>query len=620
MAKLKQLLFVDFETYYDSEYSLRVMSPPEYILDPRYETLLMAAFDVRWDAPRIVLPESIPAFLAKYPVEETICVSHNALFDAAILAWRYNWVAGRTVDTLGMVRALRSYKRNSLGAVAKELFGADTKGDLLYKVRGMHAQDIKSAGLWPDFLTYAMNDVRLCAQIYARLIDEFPPEERKIMDLVLRAAVQPILQADVPMLELHLRDLKARKAKLLVDCGYDKASLMSTAQFQKILESLGVEIEIKMSATGNWIPQFSKTDPFMADLLEYNKSPDDIVNYQVQTLASARLSQKSTIEETRAERFLNIAKLPWGGDRGTLSHSLLPVPLRYGGALTHRLSGEWSMNMQNLPRDRVKSRLREALVAPEGFKLITADLSQIEARIVAVLCEQGDLIRAFEDGEDVYAMFATHVFHRVITKKDNPHERFIGKTAILGLGYGCGPDKFFRMVTTQAWQNNIPLEGIFNEEIAAQTVQTYRGYYANIPKAWRKLDFNLESYLNNANDTQKTSWGPVTFMSHRIQLPNGLFLRYPNIDESKLYGAKLLENITQALARIVVMQAAVRLASQGLRFVAQAHDELVFVVPDGKVEESKKIITEEMIRQPKWMPNLPLAVEIGVGQNYGECK
>lgn len=617
-VKFKHFLFVDFETFYSSEYSLRNLSPPEYILSPRFQTLLMAAYDPKWDAPRIVLPEDIPALLAKYPAHETICCSHNALFDLSILSWRYGWVAGRLSDTLGMVRALRSYKKNSLGHVAKQLFGTDTKGDMLYRVKGLDAAGIKRAGLWGEYQTYALQDVRLCFMIYQTLSREFPQEERQVMDLVLRAAVQPTLHADVPLLQDNLVDLLQRKERILRECGYDKAALMSTAQFRKTLEDLGVEIEHKTSPTGKWIPQFSKSDPFMAQLLEYDRSPDDDTNYQVQTLAMARLSHKSTIEETRAQRFIKIATMPWTVN-GKSNGALLPVALRYAGAHTHRLSGEWKLNLQNLPRDKTKSKLREALIAPPGQTMITADLAQIEARIVAVLCGQADLVEQFRRGDDVYAVFATHVFRKVVTKQTHPHERFLGKTAILGLGYGCGPERYFQMVTTQARQAGIPLEGLFSEEIAASTVNAYRIMFGKIPQAWRRLDHYLAAYINSHNETQFTRWGPVQFKSGQIVLPNRLALRYDKNDEH-LYGAKLLENITQALARIVVMQAAVRLADQGLRFCLQAHDELVFLVPNDRVEESKAIISKEMTRDPVWLPGVPLAVEVGSGANYGNCK
>ena len=605
---LKNFLFVDFETYFDREYSLRKMSTPEYILHPQFAVQLLAVYDIKKDAPEIILPQNIPDFLAQYPAEETICVSHNALFDLAILGWRYGWVPGRLGDTLGMARALRTCKSYALGAVAKELFGFDSKGDLIHKVVGMSIQDIKNAGLWPDYRTYALNDVRICSQIYFRLASEFPEEEARVMDLVLRCAVQPVLHADVPLLRTHLNELRRKKQLLLNDCGYDKAALMSTAQFREALEGLGVDIKEKLSATNRMVPQFAKSDPFMEELLEYNESDNDDVNYQVQTLAAARLSFKSTIEETRAERFLNIAQLPWGNG------PMLPVALRYGGAHTHRLSGEWKLNMQNLPRDKTKSKLRAALRAPPGHKLVTADLSQIEARLVAVLARQDALVEAFRRGEDVYASFASIVFGRNVNKISDPNERFIGKVGILSLGYGAGVNRFYQMVTSQARQYNIPLEGLFDMRTAEKTVNTYRSLFARIPAAWKTLDVHLQYRINGGNQTPAL-FGPVAISSGQIKLPNSMTLRYQQGDQS-LYGAKLLENISQALARIVIMQAAVRLDKLGYRFVLQSHDELVFAVPETQVEIAKKIILDEMVRPPEWLPGLPLAAEVGVGDNY----
>jgi hypothetical protein len=512
-----------------------------------------------------------------------------------------------------MVRALRRYRKNGLGAVAKELFGADTKGDVLPKVMGMNAQQIKNAGLWPDYRTYAMNDARLCAQIYFRLYPEFPVEEQLVQDLVLRAAVQPVLHADADMLQTHLNEVRRRKAQILRECGYDKAALMSTLQFKEALEELGVEVETKLSATNKVVPAFSKTDSFMSDLLEYQGSENDDVNFQVQTLANARLQHKSTIEETRAQKFVNIARLPWSNG------ALLPVALRYGGAHTQRLSGEWGLNMQNLPRDKVKSRLRAGIVAPPGHRIIAADLSQIEARIVAYLCEQKDLVAQFTAGEDVYANFGTKLFNRPIDKVRTPNERWISKTAILGLGYGCGVERFYQMVVTAARGFGILLEGLFDRHTAKLTVDTYRRTFDRIPAGWKDLDWYLAFVIRTRGAVTARQWGPVTFRSERIVLPNGLKLHYDFTDNT-LYGAKILENITQALARIVVMQAALRLARLGYRFALQSHDELVFVVPEANVGMAWGAIEREMVRVPDWMPGLPLAVELGVGQSYGDAK
>ena len=618
MSEFKHILFIDFETHFSKEYSLRRMSVPEYILSDKFQVHLLAAYDPSWPTPKIVLPDDIPALLADYPVDETVCVAHNALFDLSILSWRYGWVPGRMQDTLGMVRALRSYKKNDLGSVAEQLFGCNTKGNILPKVQGLDVAGIEQAGLWPEYCTYAMNDVRLCAMIFARLIDEFPTEEREIMDLVLRCAVTPVLHADVTLLETHLDGLRKKKQELLNECGYDKAALMSAAQFRMALEHFGVEVEHKTSPTGRRIPAFSKTDPFMTELLAYDRA-DETVNYRVQTLAMARLAHKSTIEETRCERLLNIAKLPWPDWLG-VKKPLMPIPLRFSGAHTHRLSGEWGQNMQNLPRDSSKSKLRTSILAPPGHKIIAADLSQVEARCLACFAGQTDLLDQFRNNEDVYANFGTRLFDRPISKTTTPHERWISKTAVLGLGYGCGVMRFDRMVTTSARQFNIPLEGLFDERIAQKAVDFYRNTYSRIPAMWYRLDRLIEGVLLSDNRTQEVPLGPVTIMSRRIELPNGLFLRYDTTTEEELYGARAVENIIQALARIVLMQSGLHLARQGLRWVLSVHDELVFCVPENDVETAKVIIHNAMTRSPEWMPELPLAVEIGVGTNYGSCR
>jgi DNA polymerase bacteriophage-type len=613
---LKHFLFVDAETYYDDEYSLRRMSVPEYILHPKFAVQLLAVYDLTWDAPKVILPAEIPDFLAQYPASETIACAHNALFDLSILSWKYGWVPGRMADTLGMARALRSYQRYSLDAVLKEMFGYSDKGNVIGKVKGLDVQGIKNAGLWPEYCSYAMNDVRRCSHIYFKLAPEFPPEERQIMDLVLRAAVVPTLRANTIELESHLLNLRRRKAALLRDCGYDKAALMSAAQFQDALESLGVEVKMKTTPAGKQAPAFAKTDAFMQELKEYDGADDEDVNLQVQALAAARLSFKSTLEETRCERFLNIANLPWGNG----ASRLLPMPMRYAGAHTGRLSGEWGLNVQNLPRDKTKSKLRSAIQAPPDHMLVTADLSQIEARLVAETCHQTSLVQAFRDGEDVYASFASIVFGTEVTKKTHPNERFIGKTGILGLGYSCGATRFYQMVTTQARQYGIPLEGLFDMEIAEKTVNIYRRMFPRIPANWYLLDNLIRSTLNSPNETQQVTWGPVTIKSGTIVLPNRMTLRY-KVGNNDIYGGKLLENIIQALARIILMQAALRLAKkQGLRFRLQCHDELVFAVPSDQVDEIKKTIMDELTKPPSWLPDLPLAAEIGVGSNYGETK
>jgi DNA polymerase len=433
---------------------------------------------------------------------------------------------------------------------------------------------------------------------------------------------------------------------------------MSTPKFRKALEDEGVEIEMKVSpTTGKETPAFAKTDQFMETLGEHP-------NPRVQALVAARLGLKSTIEETRTEKLISISQLPWqvspdGMPRLYQGGGTMPIPLRYGGAHTHRLSGDWKMNMQNMPTARGsggKSKLRQSLCAPPGYTVIVADLGQIEARLVAWISSCVLLMDQFANKKDPYNALASTVFGRPVNRKlvgtIDEIMGFIGKTGILGLGYGAGKDKFDTMVIQSARKMGVDISAIYTRAIGDKAVDAYRTMYREIPNTWALLDMYLRTvWLNGAKPVH---FGPVTIEQGSVLLPNMMRLNYDQpstrpakrtlangrvIEEQeliyrygklthKIYGAKFLENIVQALARIVVMNAALRIRCRGFgmlepdayRFVLQAHDELVFIVPDAEVDYAKKIIHEEMIRRPSWAPDLPLTADVGSGRTYGEAK
>jgi DNA polymerase len=256
------------------------------------------------------------------------------------------------------------------------------------------------------------------------------------------------------------------------------------------------------------------------------------------------------------------------------------------------------------------------------------DSSQIEARGVATLSGQKDLVDQFAQGDDVYSDFAAYVFDKPVNKKDP--ERFVGKQAVLGLGYGLGAPKFRnRLKTDSKNQTGTAIE--LDEMEALRIVQAYRNKYHHVPETWRLLNSDGIPALYNGTPF---TFGPCVFEKGAILLPSGLRLFYRALHRldgewwftygvmpKKLYGGKLLENITQALARVIVMDAAVRIRKRtGHNLAMQAHDELVFIVPDAEVETMKVIMLEEMTRRPSWSPDWPLAAELGVGQSYGDAK
>jgi DNA polymerase len=221
-------------------------------------------------------------------------------------------------------------------------------------------------------------------------MDKFPVKELKVIDTTLRMFVEPTLRLNLPMLESHLETVKERKAKLLAVAQADKDSLMSNDKFAELLMLLGVEPPTKISArTGKQAWAFAKTDEEFKALLEH-------ADPRVQALVSARLGNKTTLEETRTQRFIDIAL------RGSL-----PVPIKYYAAHTGRWGGDDKINLQNLPsRGQNANKLKLSIEAPEGYVIIDSDSSQIEARTVAWLAGQNDLVEAFDKGEDVYKIMA----------------------------------------------------------------------------------------------------------------------------------------------------------------------------------------------------------------------
>jgi len=616
-------IFLDFETFYSDEYSLRKMTPVEYVLDPRFEANGCAVIEGDGQ-PYWLDGPYLPAFFASLDPKVTMLVTHNALFDMCVVAWRFGFIPRLMICTMSVARAVLGHKLRhvSLESVSQCL-GLGAKGGVLSKVKGMNLPMIKAAGLYDEYVAYGLDDVSKCAGIYRKLVESghFPVPELAVMDMVLRCGIQPQLQLCHTTLAEHLQEVQANKAQLLdqaIQLGAsDKKDLMSNDKFAELLRSVGVEPPTKISpVTGKEAYAFAKTDPDFLDLQEH-------ADPAVQALVAARLGHKTTLEETRCERFLKISQLHWP----ITQQGNMPMPLAYSAAHTHRLGGTWKLNVQNLGRG---GKLRRALIAPSHHKVVAVDASQIEARAVAVLCGQQDLVDAFARGDDVYAGFATELFQTPVTKKTHPVERFIGKEGILSLGYGAGPPKFKVRVKVQS-KNQMGTAIELTDEHAAQYVGTYRTKYYKVPKGWRHLNYVGIPALQSGS---KFEFGPCIFEKEAILLPSGLRLFYHHLHQEhgewmftyggatkRLYGGKLLENICQALARIVVMDAGLRIRRRINRSIAlQAHDELVYVVPDEAVEEVKGICLEEMSKPPLWLPEWPLAAEVGSGQSYGSAK
>ena len=414
---------------------------------------------------------------------------------------------------------------------------------------------------------------------------------------------EPVLELDLPLLEQHLEEVKERKEKLLAAADSDKDTLMSNDKYAALLESLGVSVPTKISpATGKETWAFAKSDEEFKALAEH---PDE----RVQALVAARLGTKSTLEETRTARFIGIAK------RGSM-----PVPLRYYAAHTGRWGGDDKLNLQNLPRS---GTLKKAIVPPDGYVIINADSSQIEARTVAWLAGQEDLVNAFDKGEDVYKIMASAIYGKPI-EEITKEERFVGKTTILGAGYGMGALKF---------QAQLKVFGVtLPEDECQRIIHVYRETYPHIPLLWKEAQRALDAIASHQTTPLGMHPEVITVESGGIKLPSGLFLRYSNLEKdsegqysyktrmgrTKIYGGKVTENFTQAVARCAVGEQMLRVAKK-YKVALTVHDSIVCIAKEAETDEAVNYVTECMKWRPKWAQTLPLTCEVGFAKNYGDA-
>ena len=447
-----KIVTFDAETYYDREYSLSKITTEEYVRSPQFE-LLGFAIKVNDGLTKWVPQAYAKDYINTFDWSDAMVVSQNTAFDGAILHWQYGVKPAVWADTLGMSRALYPHEKSHSLKAQTERAGIGAKGDEVLNAIGKRYTDF-SADELARYAEYCINDVELTYKLFTRYIEKgFPKGELKLVDLTLRMFIEPVLELDKSMLELHLHEVLERKETLLATVrdtmladaqpdfvalifseGTDgiKKLLMSNDKFAEALRTVGVAPPRKISpTTGKIAYAFAKTDDAFKALEEY---PDD----RVQALVAARLGNKTTLEETRTQRFI-----------GMSSRGKFPVPLRYYGAHSGRWSGQDSVNLQNLPsRGENAGKIKKAIKAPEGYVVIDCDSAQIEARTLAWLAGQKDLVQAFRDKQDVYRLMAAKIYgippEQVTTGAGS--QRQVGKTAVLGC---FGPDTL--VLTQRGW-------------------------------------------------------------------------------------------------------------------------------------------------------------------------
>ena len=470
-----RLVVVDFETFYDTDYTLSKSSTSEYVRDIRFKPQ-MVGIKIGSKPTKIYAgPAKIKAALKAINWTTHSLLCHNTQFDGFIMSHHYGIIPAMYYDTLSMARGLHS---NEIGAGLDEVaqfYGRGSKLDgILMQTKGVLNW---SPALIKTVTPYCAQDVDLTYEIFKDMHAKYPTDEIDLIDLTCRMFCDPVLKVDLPRVEAELKRELDKREKLFYaavnprDWDDDKTVLKtklereltgkerdmliikrvigSNEKFEKILRAEGIDAPMKISPAWmklgkderelqidkKWSYAFAKDDiqfvslPEQIDLwrgkLDPNKTKDipliSAKQDRIRELIDCRLAVKSTTNITRAQRFL-IA-----GAKGMS----LPCGYAYYRAHTGRWGGNNKMNMQNLTRG---GELRLSILAPKGHQLAVADSGQIEARVNGWLWGQGDLMDAFREadegiGRDAYCRFGDIVYKRQITKADKL-ERFVGKVCL----------------------------------------------------------------------------------------------------------------------------------------------------------------------------------------------
>ena len=627
-----QVVTLDYETFWSATHNIKKCGGPiRYLQHPATE-IQSCAIKVGNGETEVFFGDEIAYHHKHFDWSDSLVVAHNMSgFDSIILAWKYRVKPKAYGCTLAMARPIFSKTcGNTLKAVANAL-GVGQKLSL----EATNTKGKRLAEFTPEEIIamtgYNKVDTDLCYEVFMKLLPFYNQKELKTIDYTIRMLVEPKFETDTILLENTLIRIKDEKLKLLDDIaekfgitGIERHEevrkfLASAPKFAKVLESMNVEVPMKVSkTTGKQIPAIAKSDQPLLDMLEH---PDE----KVQAVVAARLSIKSTLLETRMEAFIA------NTERGRL-----PIPLHYCGADT---TGRWSgflYNPQNLPRinpskPKSSDALRYALKAPKGYKVIVADQSGIELRVNHFLwkVESSMDLYKLDALADLYKAFASAMYHIEVdaVTKD---QRQLAKIAQLGLGFQSGAMTFQRIAKMMG--------GIdISLEESKKVVADWRNTYHAIVQGWKECSGSISAIYSGVTRSIDP-WGFCTTEKGAIKLPSGRRIYYPHLrseqgekykewrygegrHKASLSGGKMTENIVQAISRDIINDNVIDyMKLTGRKPSLLVHDEDVYVVKDAEAEQALADLQGVMRTSPKWWPELILWSEGDIADTYGAAK
>lgn len=695
----------------------------EYLNGEKAQLMLMSYKWNDGETKCVVGEEEMAGVLATFDWSQVALASHNIKFDARIIIDKFGHTPAFFFDTLGMMSATGGnviVNGNDLGAVAKLLQGAgipiEDKGEerdnaskkRLFRFPDgrwyMHEEEINEKFIaefrsknytkkgtlkkgkkdlvdvardaikfFEDYRAYCIHDTEICYAALQYFIKLLPVNEIKFQDMMSRCYLYPRLALDADVLHKEKRRLDKRrleKVRPVADKYFDgnietaKEYLRSKRLFGVLLKTMGgvtdqdifdansrdeeidyaFIIPTKVSEkTGKVDYAFSLTDE------SFHKLAD--LSPELREVCDARMEMASSIEHSRTQRFID----------STLWEPKFGLPYKISGAATHRLSGEMSLNVQNLSSGRKEGQttaLRDSISSPDdNHTIVVSDSSQIELRITGFMANETILLNAFKHSQDVYSVTAEMIYGvpwqdinagRKAGDKQKGHFRTIGKVTSLGGIYGISWSAFMDYASV--------VGGVtLTESEAKEIIEKFRNSYPALPRFWKLCGKVLDHMLAGGSGYFGGPTGKLFFYDGNYQIhgktvpsitgPDGMRLSYYKLCKRRreyedgsvrdnfaywglkegryqwvyIYSSKLTENLGQYLAFALMKWQGLKI-NEKYPTSLNTHDEWGLLVEDKELYPAITYVMESMRTVPEWLDGLVVDCECEMGRQYGKCE
>jgi DNA polymerase I-like protein with 3'-5' exonuclease and polymerase domains len=579
---------IDFESTYSKDLSVTVQGVWHYA---RETDIYMVSMYSDCGMAYVGSPANAPWSLVK----GANWVMHNAAFDLSLVEALLERkvipkVYPREVYDTADLSAYLGFPR-SLAEAAKYLLGIEISKATRDNMKGKSWESM-STEFKMEVAEYALLDSKLTLELYLKHGHKMPRHEWDVSRMTREMGMRGV--------PVNLGKLQAAQDALLDEVENNKKLLPWVGASH--LPPLSIQaVKDQCAAVGIWAPtSFAEKD---AESQKWEDEFGDIYPWVNGVRAFRKANKHLKAIETMISR--------------TRPDGRMGYDLKFFGASTGRDSGSGGWNAQNLPKAEIAGvEIRKLIEAPKGKTLIVADLAQIESRVISFLAEDEASLDIMRSGMDVYEAHARatmgYTDPRPLKEVDNKL-RQLAKARVLGLGFGCGAEKFQVVAKMMAGLDISP-------EDSERIVREYRESNPKIIALWGDLDANIkrnydrDMKLGLPSGRWLTSWKCAREgRNSSCMIPrNGTLMR------SKIYGGLLAENVTQATARDIFMHQCRAIEGAGYEIILRVHDEVVVLVDEENAEHHRKEIVRLMTITPDWCEGLPLDAEATITPVY--CK